>query len=353
MPKLLFFGELPPKTIHGISISNSVNLKFLSSKYEISLVEEFSDLKYHSKPTLAKYTTFFISYFKFLYKIIANNYDVYYGVLYQSTFGILKNILLVFTFKIFNPKAKVYLHIHRSDFLQYYSFKINQILFKIAELFTYHFIVLSKSQVEILNSMSIFNTSQLNNCIELEVSPEFKNYKKEEPFKLLFLSNFILEKGTLDLINACKYFNRISKKKVLLHLIGNYSRDITKEVLSELISNEPFIIIHEDIHGVNKFEMIKNSDALILPSYNEGLPLVLLEAMSQAKPIIISCVGYIEEALGNNYLYYCEPGNINSIVNCIERLRDNYSIGLQKEIFKKYDKYSLAKHKLELLHIFS
>ena len=41
------------------------------------------------------------------------------------------------------------------------------------------------------------------------------------------------------------------------------------------------------------------SDVLILPSYNEGLPMAILEAMSYGLAIVSTDVGSINEAVNN------------------------------------------------------
>ena len=47
-------------------------------------------------------------------------------------------------------------------------------------------------------------------------------------------------------------------------------------------------------------------DCLILPSFNEGLPLVLIECLSIGIPFITTKVGAIEDLLIKNYPYVCE-----------------------------------------------
>ena len=47
---------------------------------------------------------------------------------------------------------------------------------------------------------------------------------------------------------------------------------------------------------------MRGIDALIIPSRNEGLPLVLLEALATGVPVIASRVGGIPEVLDESYL---------------------------------------------------
>jgi glycosyltransferase involved in cell wall biosynthesis len=75
---------------------------------------------------------------------------------------------------------------------------------------------------------------------------------------------------------------------------------------------------------------IGTHDALVLPSFTEGLPLVLAEAMSQAIPVIATRVGGIPEIVthGVNGLLV-PPGDLPRLAEAICALRDDpglYSI---------------------------
>jgi len=74
-----------------------------------------------------------------------------------------------------------------------------------------------------------------------------------------------------------------------------------------------------------------------LPSYNECLPMVILEAMANGLPIITTPVGGIPELVNDSKNgIFVQPGNIQQIANAIDILfgnkeyleqisRDNYS----------------------------
>jgi glycosyltransferase involved in cell wall biosynthesis len=70
-------------------------------------------------------------------------------------------------------------------------------------------------------------------------------------------------------------------------------------------------------------EMV-NSDALILPAYDEGLPLVILEALATGTPVICTPVGSIPEVLedGRDALFVT-PGNEAEITAAIATLMDD------------------------------
>ena len=59
-----------------------------------------------------------------------------------------------------------------------------------------------------------------------------------------------------------------------------------------------------------KIQYLNKADAFILPSYNEGLPISILEAMTYGLPIVSTKVGGIPEVLKDGINgFLIEPGN--------------------------------------------
>ena len=66
------------------------------------------------------------------------------------------------------------------------------------------------------------------------------------------------------------------------------------------------------------------ADAYILPSYNEGLPISILEAMSYSLPIISTNVGGIPEILKNGENgFIMSPGDKDAMYRAILELMNN------------------------------
>ena len=80
------------------------------------------------------------------------------------------------------------------------------------------------------------------------------------------------------------------------------------------------------ISGEEKTKLLNEVDVFVLPSYNEGLPISILEAMSYNLPIISTKVGGIPEVLKNEYNgYLINPGDLIALENAISALIDNPS----------------------------
>ncbi len=347
--KIKFFGEIPPKTIHGASISNLINIQLLNEYFDVEIIEEFSNLKFHNQFSVNKLISFSRSISKLLKSSFIQKSEYFYSVIYLSTFGILKNIISIIIFKIFNPRSKVILHFHRSDFKKFILKKINYTLFKILNLFVDEYILLSIRQK--LDLPFNCNVTLLYNTIEQEIP--IKEFTNNNDY-ILFIGNYIEEKGILDLILAVKKYNIENHNKLKLVCHGNIVNPLFFKLIEEEVKDEKYIFLNGPIYDENKMHTIKNARFTILPSYNEGMPLTLLESISVGTPMIITNVGYISEALGENYPLYCKINDINSIINCFNKFDEIDNIlEFKNDLFQIYkNKFSHKFHQEQLLNIF-
>src|SRR5206468_6418616 len=69
---------------------------------------------------------------------------------------------------------------------------------------------------------------------------------------------------------------------------------------------------------------IANADALVLPSFMEGLPIVLMEAMALGTAVIASRVAGIPELVqdGTSGLLF-SPGDWTGLVGCMNRILED------------------------------
>ena len=108
--------------------------------------------------------------------------------------------------------------------------------------------------------------------------------------------------------------------KVLLHIGGNGET----ERLQEIIAHEGLssIVKFEGwVSGKKKIDLLNKADIFILPSYTEGLPISILEAMAYSVPVISTNVGGIPEVIKNEENgYILTPGDKEGFFNSIMAL---------------------------------
>lgn len=136
-------------------------------------------------------------------------------------------------------------------------------------------------------------------------------------FTLLFLGLLGKNKGIYDLLE-CIWDHKVEfQGKLKLYIGGNGEIEHVKQLIKEY-GIADIVIFEGWVSGDKKIELLNKSDAYILPSYKEGLPISILEAMSYGMPIISTPVGGIPEIVSNGENgYLVEPGNKEDIYKAI------------------------------------
>ena len=80
---------------------------------------------------------------------------------------------------------------------------------------------------------------------------------------------------------------------------------------------------------------ISKSDIFILPSLSEGMPYVILEAIILNVPVICTKVGYISEILGENYPFYINLDDPDTINYHIEFIVKNMTFAKKQILLRK------------------
>lgn len=341
--KILFFGELSPNIIHGISLSNRLNIDLLSTKFHIEIVEEKTDLNEHNKRNSSKIKKI-LFYLKNVFKLNQKNkYHSFYTVFSLSSFGSIKTYFSILIFKL-SGKGNIVLHIHRGDFEQFYNKSfLNTFISKLIFKNINKLIVLSPNQKKEF-SKYFFKTKIY--VLENSLSYEYKSDKKYiNSKKFIYISNYIKEKGIFELLEVFKKY-----EDKYLECFGGFVNN--ENEIRNYESNN--VKINSFINGKEKYKKINESDALILPSWNEGQPTIILEAMMLGTIILTTKVGLITELLGEDYPFYFEVKNKESLIECIDRFVVYKEKNQLSEKLKKiyFDNYSKEIHKEKLLKIF-
>lgn len=110
-------------------------------------------------------------------------------------------------------------------------------------------------------------------------------------------------KGHLTLMNAVKIV-RDHGYDVHIRFVGDGARREDFENYARNLGIGNYVEFTGRLaNGDAVREIIKNSDIFVLPTFSEGLPRVLLEAMSEGIPCLSSPISGIPEILGEEYLF--------------------------------------------------
>lgn len=154
----------------------------------------------------------------------------------------------------------------------------------------------------------------VNNGVKaLEFSPD--ELHKDKP-TILFLGLLGKNKGTDVLIEAMRKVNVVFPNAVL-ELCGNGDVEFYKRQARDL----PGVIFHGWVNEKERKAALARATIYCLPSWKEGLPLSILEAMSAGLPVISTSVGSIPEVVVDGVSgYLIQPGDISALAQAIIRL---------------------------------
>ncbi|MBT3178541.1 MAG: glycosyltransferase family 4 protein [Desulfobacula sp.] len=244
---------------------------------------------------------------------------------------------------LFNNKCV--LHIHPSHF---YEFLVS--LKGIRRKFVHYLIrrmkiiiVLTDAMKERMNSLFPASDIQvLRNPVPFK-KMENRNNIRRSANRFLYLGWYIREKGVYELVDAIEM---LVSRGLDIHLeyFGTKQIDALRKYV-EIKKLEKRIMVNGWIDDIEKIDKLYQCTALILPSHSEGIPNVILEAMSTKTPIISTKVGGLKEVLKDR------KNALVVNVNDPSDLSEKISFCLhEKELSKKMADYAYkeAKTKYEI-----
>jgi glycosyltransferase involved in cell wall biosynthesis len=166
------------------------------------------------------------------------------------------------------------------------------------------------------------------------------NFKKKHRIKkhfVLFFGRLNFTKGPEQFVEIAKII--LKKRKDIDFLIIGPDEGMKEEVLRR-INNEKKIRLIPSIRDRKEIiKMYQSADVYVMPSYREGLPLTLFEAMASGLPIIASPVNGIPYEITNKKNGFLIPYKKNKqFAEKIELLLDNPQ--LRKQISNNNKKHS-------------
>ena len=145
---------------------------------------------------------------------------------------------------------------------------------------------------------------------------------------LMFVGRIVREKGILELLEAYDSLKRQGRERLKLVLVGgSIEGDRDGLSLGHAMANLP-AELRKDLHVLGLRNdipsLLSACDVFILPSYREGLPRSIIEAMAMGKPIIATDIrGCREEVFPDQNGYLCERMNSEDLAQKIALLIDD------------------------------
>jgi glycosyltransferase involved in cell wall biosynthesis len=164
-------------------------------------------------------------------------------------------------------------------------------------------------------------------------------------FTVLYLSSLDPRKGPRDLVSAAALaFNSGLTGAVVL--AGSETERGQKDALLGRIAEcgcDSRVRLVGAVSGPEKERVLVDADCFVLPSYAEGLPMAMLEAMAYGMPVIVTRVGAIPEVVTDGVEgFLIEPGDVKALADRLlqmERdptLRHRMGLAARKRVEQDY-----------------
>ena len=343
---MLFWGELVPNTLTGVSIASTSILKILAEKnYTIVRVEE----KLWNKGKAGKLFSYLGDCYRLIITSVKFRFRYFYFMLPASKLSLCKSFFLLPVLKLIQPSMIFTAHVHRGDIKDFYNqSSFNKFLLNIILKFTDKIIALSPAFEEQVQEIG-FNkrTEVLRNTCFFE---EFKFAAKGQYIQnFICLTNYIRTKGLIELATCFSGKEMLDMK---LDIYGSRFEQNTFNEISKIISSNTHT--HEALSREKLPETLVKYDALILASWNEGQPTVIIEAMALGIPVIVSDVGDVRNMVGEDYPFIFPAKNMEQMKMKITEFH-NYAdkAGISNLLKERYYRFfSNEIYKKEIARIF-
>jgi glycosyltransferase involved in cell wall biosynthesis len=142
------------------------------------------------------------------------------------------------------------------------------------------------------------------------------------PLTLLFIGSVARTKGVFDLLQAGARLAADASCPPFRIVIAGSGPDLDAAVAAaRSLGVESRVDFVGPVFGAAKLELFRSADIFVLPSYAEGLPNAMVEAMAAGLPVVVTNVGSVPDVLieGENGLLIA-PGDKDALQGALVRL---------------------------------
>jgi glycosyltransferase involved in cell wall biosynthesis len=130
---------------------------------------------------------------------------------------------------------------------------------------------------------------------------------------------------------------------------------VSEQQLADWLTNNPQLLFHD--HQTNVIPFINQADVVVLPSYREGIPRVLLEAMAMKKPFITAQSAGCKDVTSEGFNGFLVPvADAEALYHAMKKmmlmpLSDRITMGENgyQRVLEKYDEKIIVQEYLKLI----
>lgn len=308
--KVLVIGPSDTGSRGGMAtvIAGIRDSKNLNQEFDIEVHPSYVDgnIVVRAAYSVYKYLKFLMSYRK---------YDLFH--IHTASFGSTFR-KMYYLKKIKKAGKKAIIHIHGAKYLEFYENLNEKKKRQVADFLKMADMVLALSEdwkEKLEEVIGIDNCEVLNNGIDTEIFQSSLTDVEKTKDNFLLLGRLGERKGAYDLVRAVEIAVK-ENPSIKVYMAGDGEIEKIKSMIREK-NLQRHIEVAGWVDSNGKLELLKKVSTLVLPSYNEGLPMAILEAMAAGKAIISTTVGAIPEVVTEKNGIIIEPGDVNALANAL------------------------------------
>lgn len=327
--KVLLMSPLPPPA-GGIATWTNLYLHSKeASQHQIDLVNTAvsgNRVKNHSDKNVFEEGKRLKNIFNKLKKFLSTNqYDVIHVNTACSKMGLIRDYLCVMYVKRYNPKIIIHFHCDTAYMVKdkMSTYFLKKLCIKADKIFS-----LNQSSSKHIKEVSNRKSIVIPNFYNENEFSYFKEIRTSEKVNtIIYVGHVVKEKGCIEIIKIAEKCSDVN-----FVLIGSISDEIKQMDIPENVK------MKGEISKKDVLTHMLQADLFLFPTYTEGFPNVVLEAMVSGLPIITTPVGAIPEMIENQGGILVNVGDIEGNIEAIHLLEN-------KEIREKMSKWNQEKVK--------
>lgn len=328
--KVLLVSPYNAKRVGGIGTWSKSILDFFdnSNKYEIVFQNTYNALKgnlqsSHIRRILVGVEDTALILVKLFFNLLIKNPDVVHYTS-SASLALMKDKMAVFIAKnVFRKRFVIHWHFGRIPELCDNKDKEYDKMMYVVRKADANIVLDEKSLQSLLNE-GCRNVVSIPNPMTSAIFGATKNNNmtsandNRHDGEVLFVGHVLETKGVFELVKCCADCLEVKK----LILIGPVLPEVKEQLLtlSQKRSDENWLVFKGELLREDVYSYYRSCSLFCLPSYTEGFPYVVLEAMAFGCPIVATDVGAIAEMLQNNSGLVIKPRNETELAGALKKM---------------------------------
>jgi glycosyltransferase involved in cell wall biosynthesis len=207
--------------------------------------------------------------------------------------------------------------------------KIALLIYRVLLVRAKHVFFQNSQDAEFLVKKRCVNEDKINllpgsgvNLLNFKPAVEKKSLSTKARFSFLLFARLLASKGIREYVHSARCIKKL-KNDVEFFIAGSFASSSADSISFEEMAtwcDEGTVNYLGDVDDISA--TVANADCIVLPTYyNEGVPKSLIEAAACGVPIIATNIkGCTRIALDNYNALLCEPKDVNSLTNAMQKM---------------------------------